>query len=74
MEVGLNIKQAMGLPGAFVVAYANGYMGYLPSKRAEQWGWCAHDDSYKISPRPANFSGGVEDVLVGAVRELLSSD
>ena len=33
------------------------------------------DDSYKISPRPANFSGGVEGVLVvAAVQALLSGD
>jgi hypothetical protein len=74
VEVGLKIKEAMGLPGSFVVAYANGYMAYFPSRRAEEWGWCAHDDSYKISPYPANFSGGVEDVLVAAVQELLSGD
>ncbi|HDJ04727.1 MAG TPA: hypothetical protein ENF85_01880 [Candidatus Bathyarchaeota archaeon] len=72
VEVGLKIKEAMGLPGSFVVAYANGYIGYLPSKRAEEWGWCAHDDSYKLSTRPANFSGRIEDVLVAAAKELLS--
>ena len=72
VEVGLRLKEAMGLPGSFVVAYANGYMAYFPSKRAEAWGWCAHDNSYKVSPYPANFSGGIEDVLVEAVKGLMS--
>ena len=73
VEVGMRIKEAMRLPGAFVVAYSNGYdLGYLPSKQAEKDGWCQHDNSYKSSPWPANFSGGIEDVLVEAARELLS--
>jgi hypothetical protein len=74
VEVGLKIKQAMELPGSFVVAYANGYTGYLPSRRAEEWGWCAHDDSYKATPYPSNFSGGIEEVLVDAARELVSRE
>ena len=32
---GPRIKEAMALPGSFVVAYANGGVGYLPSRRAE---------------------------------------
>ena len=71
VEVGLKTKQAMALPGSFVVAYANGCMAYFPSRRAEEWGWCAHDETYKFSPYPANFSGSVEDVLVSAATELV---
>jgi len=72
VEVGMKLKRAMGLPGAFVVAYANGGVGYLPSKRAEEWGWCAHDDSYRLTSHPANFSSAIEDVLLDALREMLS--
>lgn len=71
VEVGMKLKRAMGLPGAFVVAYANGGVGYLPSKRAEEWGWCAHDDSYKLSNRPTNFSGAIEDVLLEALSTMM---
>lgn len=71
VEVGLKLKKAMGLPGSFVVAYANGSVGYLPSKRAQEWGWCEHDDSYKLSERPANFSGDVEEVLLKALAEMM---
>lgn len=66
--------EAMGLPGAFVVAYANSYdIGYLPSMRAEQDGWCRHDDSFKSSLQPANLSGRIEGVLVEAARKLVST-
>jgi hypothetical protein len=71
VEVGLKVKRAMNLPGTFVVAYANGYMAYFPSQRAEKDGWCRADDSYKNSMYPANFSGGIEDAIVEAARELL---
>ena len=70
VEVGMKLKRAMGLPGSFVIAYANGEIGYLPSKRAQEWGWCEHDDSYKLSGRPANFSGEIEDVLLDALTEI----
>ncbi|HDH99631.1 MAG: hypothetical protein DRP94_00295 [Candidatus Latescibacterota bacterium] len=67
VEVGIKLKQAMKVPCPFVVAYANGSLGYLPSKRAEEWGWCRHDTSYRLSGRPANFSGAVEEVLLEAL-------
>ena len=75
VEVGLKLKRAMrrSVPGSFVVAYANGNIGYLPSKRAEENGWCRHDDSYKLSLRPANFSGEIENVLLRAVEEMLKN-
>lgn len=71
VEIGLKIKKAMGLPGSFVVAYANGCIGYFPSKQAERDGWCDHDDSYRASLHPSNFSGDIEDVFVEAAKELL---
>ncbi len=72
VEAGMAIKQALGLPGSFVVAYANGGIGYLPSRRAQEAGWCDNDLSYRITTRPANFSGAIEDVLVEAATKLLS--
>jgi len=73
VEVGIKLKRAMDLPGAFVVAYANGGVGYLPSKRAEGWGWCAHDDSYRLTPHPANFSGTIEQALSEALATMMSA-
>lgn len=74
VEVGMKLKQAMGLPHSFVVAYANGVLDYLPSRRAEADGWCEHDLSYRITERPANFSGAIEGVLVEAAKKLLSRE
>jgi len=71
VEVGLELKRAMDLPGPFVVAYANGCIGYMPSRRAEAWGWCDADDSYRYGSQPANFSGAIEGVLLDALRSLL---
>lgn len=70
-EVGMRLKETMGLPGSIVISFANTYAGYLPSKRAEEWGWCTHDDSYKWTGKPANYSGGIEDALVAAAREMM---
>ena len=55
-----------------VVSFANAYAGYLPSKRAQEWGWCAHDDSYKWQDKPANWSGGIEDALLKVARQLMA--
>jgi len=76
VDVGMKLKGAMGLPGSFVVAYANGFLGYLPSRQAEEDSWCRHDDTYKSLTGlffPANFSGGIEDTLIVAVKELLGN-
>ena len=75
VEVGLRIKSLcrnVGIGNPFVVAYANAYVGYLPSARS-----CREDgdrpryDWHKFIPYPSTFSEEVEDVLVGAVESLL---
>ena len=72
VEVGMKLKKLIGLSGPFIVAYANGCIGYLPSKRAQEWGWCEHDNSFKFLDRPANFSGEIEDVLQKALITMMS--
>jgi len=75
VEVGLRMKSLcrnVGIGNPFVVAYANAYVGYLPSARS-----CREDgerpryDWHKFIPYPSTFSEEVEDVLVGAVESLL---
>lgn len=73
VEVGMRLKREMGVPGAMVIAFANAYSGYMPSKRAEQWGWCEHDTSYRRLGRPANISGAAEDVLSQALAEMMAA-
>jgi hypothetical protein len=74
-EVGLRIKKLAGgegKPRVFVIAYANEYVGYLPSAVS-----CREDgdkpryDWHKFLPYPSTFSEEMEDVLVSAVEKLL---
>lgn len=76
VEVGLKLKRKIALHGSFIVAYANGFLGYLPSKRAEEDGWCKHDNTYRSLKSllfPANFSGEIENKLIGAAEYLLKT-
>lgn len=77
-EVGTRIKSALGVPGAFVAAYCNDTprVGYLPSRRVQEWGWCELDHQLKYFTRPclpSNFSGEVEDILVQAAQRMMRS-
>jgi len=72
VEVGLRIKSLCKKSQPFLVAYANGYTGYLPSARS-----CREDgdkpryDWHRFLPYPSTFSEEIEDVLVTAVEDLL---
>jgi hypothetical protein len=75
-EVGQHLKRALGAPGAFVAAYCNDTprVGYLPSKRVQEWGWCELDHQLKYYTRPylpSNFSGEAEAVLVAAAQAMM---
>jgi hypothetical protein len=77
-EIGQRLKRALGVPGAFAAAYCNDTprVGYLPSKRVQEWGWCDLDHQLKYFTRPflpSNFSGEVEDVLVRAARGMIGA-
>lgn len=77
-EVGQHLKRVLGAPGAFVAAYCNDTprVGYLPSKRVQEWGWCELDHQLKYFTRPylpSNFSGEVEAVLVTAAQAMMQS-
>jgi hypothetical protein len=72
VEVGLRIKSLCREQQPFLIAYANGYTGYLPSARS-----CREDgdklryDWHKFLPYPSTFSEEMEDVLVRAVESLI---
>ncbi|MGE5531351.1 MAG: hypothetical protein ACM3VW_04450 [Bacteroidota bacterium] len=75
-QVGSRIKEALGVPGAFMAAYCNDtpHVGYLPSRLVESWNWCQSDHQLKYFTRPvlpSNFSGEVEDILVAAARKMM---
>ena len=71
-EVGLRMREQVACKHLFIVGYANGYVGYLPSAAS-----CREDgdkpryDWHKFFWYPANFSEGVEPNILQAVRELV---
>ena len=74
-EVGLRIKKLAGgegRPRAFVIAYANEYVGYLPSAiSCREDGDTPRYDWHKFLPYASTFSEEMENVLVSAVEKLL---
>lgn len=73
-EIGLRMKEGLACKHPFIVGYANGYVGYLPSAAS-----CREDgeklryDWHKIFWYPSNFTEGVEPTLLSAARELAQS-
>lgn len=71
VEIGLRLRQELPFKHLFVVGYANGIVGYLPTAES-----CRQD---RMNPRydwhkefwyPACLSDGAEPALVSAVKEL----
>jgi hypothetical protein len=73
-EVGLKMRQEFLCRHLFIVGYANGYVGYLPSAAS-----CREDgnrpryDWHKFFGYPANFSEGVEPAVLEAARALVGA-
>ncbi|MCK4625347.1 MAG: neutral/alkaline non-lysosomal ceramidase N-terminal domain-containing protein [Phycisphaerae bacterium] len=74
VEIGLRMRAELGCKHLFIVGYANGYTGYLPTAES-----CIADG---MNPRynwheffwyPACFCEGVEPALMGAAKELLKA-
>ncbi len=71
VEVGLRMKKELGCKHLFIVGFANGYVGYLPSARfAQLEGNRKVYEWYKFFWYPAGFSEGVEPALMSAAKEL----
>ncbi len=71
-EVGLKMKEQTACKHLFIVGYANGYVGYLPSAAScREDGDTPRYDWHKFFWYPANFSEEVEPNILQAVRELL---
>ena len=70
-EVGLAMRRALSCKHLFIVGYANGYAGYLPSAKFVQLeGGKPCYEWHKFFWYPAGFSEGVEPALMSATREL----
>ena len=71
-EVGLKMKEQVDCKHLFIVGYANGYVGYLPSAAScREDGDTPRYDWHKFFWYPANFSEEVEPNILRAVRELV---
>ncbi|MCK4623666.1 MAG: hypothetical protein KAV00_00005, partial [Phycisphaerae bacterium] len=71
VEVGLRMRKELGCKNLFIVGFANGYVGYLPSTRfARLDGSRKCYEWHKFFWYPAGFSEGVEPVLMSAAKEL----
>ena len=73
-EVGLKMREEVACEHLFIVGYANGYVGYLPSAAScREDGDTPRYDWHKFFWYPANFSEGVEPAILQAVRELVGA-
>lgn len=73
-EVGLRIREQVACKHLFIVGYANGYVGYLPSAAScREDGNTPRYDWHKFFWYPASFSEGVEPAILQAVRELVGA-
>jgi hypothetical protein len=73
-EVGLKMKEQAACKHLFIVGYANGYVGYLPSAAScREDGDTPRYDWHKFFWYPANFSEEVEPNILQAVRELVGA-
>ena len=71
-EVGLKMREQVDCKHLFIVGYANGYVGYLPSAAScREDGDTPRYDWHKFFWYPANFSEAVEPNILRAVRELV---
>jgi len=73
-EVGLKMREEVFCKHLFIVGYANGYVGYLPSAAScREDGDTPRYDWHKFFWYPANFSEGVESAILQAVRKLIGT-
>ena len=68
-EIGIELKRRSPLPNTMICGYANGTLGYIPSRKAVQEGGYEVSDAYKLYGFPACFHGDTEELLY---REMIS--
>ena len=62
-EIGMQLKQRSPLPHTMICGYANGTLGYIPSRKAVLEGGYEVADAYKLYGFPACFHGDTEELL-----------
>ncbi len=74
VDYALRLKREFDGPRLWVTAWANYVPCYIPSRRILSEGGYEAEDSLWYYDRPARISTNAEDLLVGAVHELLPDD
>jgi neutral ceramidase len=70
-EIGMELKRRSPLPTTMICGYANGTLGYIPSRTAVQEGGYEVSDAYKLYGFPACFHGDTEELLYRETASLL---
>ncbi|MDH7570466.1 MAG: hypothetical protein QHJ73_12870, partial [Armatimonadota bacterium] len=70
-EIGLEIKQAYPYEAITTAAYANGLVGYVPSRSIHPQGGYEVRGAYQFYLQPAAFTAEAGDVILGEVRRQL---
>lgn len=72
-EIGLSIKKNSGFKNTFIIGYANGYIGYIPPKKAFEKGGYGVEESFKWIGRPSPFTPDVGERVAKAIFDLMKS-
>jgi len=73
-EIGLRMRRELDCKYLFIVGYANGFAGYLPtSESCREDGMNVRYDWHELHWYPACFSEGVEPALISTAKELFDA-
>ena len=72
VDYSLRLKRELGARGTWVAAYCNDVMAYIPSERVLKEGGYEGDTSMIYYGLPSKWAPGLEDQIVGKIRELCS--
>ena len=70
-EIGIQLKRRSPLANTMICGYANGTLGYIPSRKAVQEGGYEVSDAYKLYGFPACFHGDTEELLYRETASLM---
>jgi neutral ceramidase len=70
-EIGIELKRRSPLAHTMICGYANGTLGYIPSRKAVQEGGYEVSDAYKLYGFPACFHGDTEQLLYRETASLI---
>ncbi len=73
MEIGLDIKKESGFKNTFIISYANGCVGYIPTEEAFREGGYEPKEAFKWYGYPFPFAPNVEEKIKKTVSDLIKT-